>query len=123
MELNRKGTSCPILYAWDGNRFRFVTDFLGGGIIGYLTAPGEYYTPDHDEYVRIGELVPKEGRYVLQAANQLEEIIYLDAAALIAVDHPPGLEVHPERAAPVGAAVPGVRGLRPGRAASARRRP
>ncbi len=95
VELNRKGTSCPILYAWDGSRFRFVTDFLGGGIIGYLTAPGEYYTPDHDEYVRIGELVPKEGRYVLQAANQLEEIIYLDAAELIAVDHPPGLEVHP----------------------------
>ena len=95
VELNRKGTSCPILYAWDGSRFRFVTDFLGGGIIGYLTAPGEYYTPDHDEYVRIGELVPKDGRYVLQAANQLEEIIYLDAAELIAVDHPPGLEVHP----------------------------
>ena len=95
VELNRKGTSCPILYAWDGSRFRFVTDFLGGGIIGYLTAPGEYYTPDHDEYVRIGELAPKEGRYVLQAANQLEEIIYLDAAELIAVDHPPGLEVHP----------------------------
>ena len=95
VELNRKGTSCPILYAWDGSRFRFVTDFLGGGIIGYLTAPGEYYTPDHDEYVRIGELVPKEGHYVLQAANQLEEIIYLDAAGLIAVDHPPGLEVHP----------------------------
>ena len=95
VELNRKGTSCPILYAWDGSSFRFVTDFLGGGIIGYLTAPGEYYTPDHDEYVRIGELVPREGRYVLQAANQLEEIIYLDAAELIAVDHPPGLEVHP----------------------------
>ena len=94
-ELNRKGTSCPILYAWDGDEFRFVTDFLGGAIIGYLVGPGQYNTPDTDEYVLVGELVPKDGRYVLQAANQLEEVIYLDAAALVAVDHPPSVRVHP----------------------------
>ena len=94
-ELNRKGTSCPILYAWDGHNYRFVTDFLGGGIIGYLTSPGTYYKPDHDEYIRIESLKPKNGRYVLQVINQLEEIIYLDATQLIAVDHPPEFEIHP----------------------------
>jgi tetratricopeptide (TPR) repeat protein len=93
-ELDRKGTSCPILYAWDGASFRFVTDILGGAIIGYLTAPGQYYVPDTDEYVRLGSLAPKDGYYVLQLANQLEEIIYLDALELVAVDHPAGLEVH-----------------------------
>ena len=94
-ELDRKGTSCPILYAWDGEGYRFVTDILGGGIIGYLTAPGQYYRPDSDEYVRLGPLAPKDGRYVLQLANQLEEVIYVDALELLAVDHPAGLDIYP----------------------------
>src|SRR5207248_2450592 len=33
-ETNRKGTSCPVLLAWDGERFAFVTDFLGAGALG-----------------------------------------------------------------------------------------
>ncbi|MBT4098977.1 MAG: tetratricopeptide repeat protein [Gemmatimonadetes bacterium] len=94
-ELNRKGTSCPILYAWDGSRYRFVSDFLGGAIIGYLTEPGQYYTPDTDEYVAIPHLAPRQGRYEFQVGNQLEEILYLDAAELIAVDHPPGTRLYP----------------------------
>ncbi|MBM3277357.1 MAG: VCBS repeat-containing protein [Candidatus Handelsmanbacteria bacterium] len=94
-ELNRKGTSCPILYAWDGQEFRFVTDILGGAIVGYLLAPGEYYPPDSDEYVRLGPLAPLNGSYELRLANQLEEIIYLDQLQLVAVDHPEGVEVLP----------------------------
>ena len=70
-------------------------DILGGAIIGYLTAPGQYYQPDTNEYVRLGPLAPKNGRYVLQLANQLEEIIYVDALELIAVDHPPEFDVYP----------------------------
>ena len=94
-ELNRKGTSCPILYAWDGDRFRFVSDFLGGAIIGYPIAPGRYNTPDTDEYLLLGPIAPRQGHYALQIANQLEEIIYLDAAHIIAADHPAGLAVFP----------------------------
>ena len=92
-ELNRKGTSCPILYAWDGTQFRFVSDFLGGGIIGYLVAPGEFFIPDTDEYLPLGPIAPRNGNYAFQMTNQLEEIIYLDAAALVAVDHPAGVSV------------------------------
>jgi hypothetical protein len=94
-EINRKGTSCPILYAWDGQGYRFVTDILGGAIIGYLTAPGEYGQPDTDEYVRLGPIAPRDGRYVVQIAVQLEEVIFLDAVQLLAVDHPDSVGVYP----------------------------
>ena len=94
-ELNRKGTSCPILYAWDGDDFRFVSDFLGGAIIGYPVGPGEYNTPDTDEYLPLGPIEPRDGRYTLQIVNALEEVVYLDAAQLLAVDHPQGLTVFP----------------------------
>jgi hypothetical protein len=64
-ELDRKPSSCPFLYAWDGHRFVFVTDFMGAGEMGYWHAPGLWNTPDPDEYVRIREdqLKVQGGRY------------------------------------------------------------
>src|SRR5207244_10439202 len=35
-EHNRKPSSCPVLFAWDGERFVCLGDFLGGGGLGYL---------------------------------------------------------------------------------------
>ena len=97
-ELDRKGTSCPLLYAWNGKQFEFVTDFLGGCAIGYLQAPGRYSTPDTDEYIRIegSQLMPRDGKYLLNLNNQLEEIIMFDQARLLVVDHPAAIEVYPD---------------------------
>ena len=53
VELDRKPSSCPYLYTWNGERFEFVTDFLGGGEMGYQVSPGVYSTPDPEEFVRI----------------------------------------------------------------------
>jgi hypothetical protein len=39
-ELDRKPSSCPYLYTWNGERFEFITDFMGGGEMGHLDAPG-----------------------------------------------------------------------------------
>ena len=44
-ETQRQLSSCPVLFAWDGTRFRFVTDVLGVGGIGFFERPGVYSEP------------------------------------------------------------------------------
>ena len=96
-ELDRKGTSCPILYAWNGSRYEFVTDFLGGSAIGARTPGNGWNYPDTDEYVRVtgDQLKERDGVYSILMNNQLEEVIYFDAVKLLAVDHPADVEIYP----------------------------
>lgn len=96
-ELDRKPSSCPFLYTWNGERFEFVTDFMGGGEMGYWEAPGVRNHPDPVEYVRIrdDQLKERDGRYELRVTNELEEALYVDRLQLIAVDHLSETEVYP----------------------------
>jgi hypothetical protein len=96
-ELDRKPSSCPYLYTWNGTRFEFVTDFMGGGEMGAWAGPGQYNMPDPDEYVRIrgDQLREKDGRYELRVTNELEEVLFVDRLQLLAVSHPEGVEVFP----------------------------
>ena len=96
-ELDRKPSSCPFLYTWNGSRFEFVTDFMGGGEMGYWVAPGARNVPDPDEYVRIrgDQLRVRDGRYELRITNELEEAVFLDRVELAVVAHPADVAVHP----------------------------
>jgi tetratricopeptide (TPR) repeat protein len=120
-ELDRKPSSCPFLYAWNGKRFDFVSDFLGGGEMGYWLAPGVRNEPDPVEYVRIApeQIAPRNERYELAVTNELEEVLYLDRLELLAVAHPADVEVHPAEGmthAPRPFELFGVRDLRTPRA-------
>ncbi len=97
-ELDRKGTSCPILYVWDGSDFRFQTDFLGGSAFGTLVTPGTYNYPDTDEYIKLSrqDTTLKEGKLAITLNNQLEEIIFFDQLEVVVVDHPEDFEIHPD---------------------------
>ena len=96
-ELDRKPSSCPYLYTWNGERFEFITDFMGGGEMGDWEAPGRFDTPDPDEYVRIrgDQLRERDGRYELRVTNELEEALFVDRLQLVAVAHPSDTEVYP----------------------------
>jgi hypothetical protein len=105
-ELPRKVSSCPILFAWDGEYFQFISDFGGKGGLGYLLAPGEFAPPNPREYIRLPHLEPLDGDYVLQVTEPLEEVVYFDEAKLIAVDHPIGTQVFPNEMMAVNAPLP-----------------
>jgi cytochrome c-type biogenesis protein CcmH/NrfG len=96
-EIDRKPSSCPYLYTWNGQAYEFVTDFMGGGEMGYWEAPGVHNHPDPDEYVRIrgDQLKERDGRYEIRVTNELEEALYVDRLQLIAVTHPADTEVFP----------------------------
>ncbi len=90
-ELQRQTSSCPVLFAWDGEKFAFVSDLLGVGGLGYLLAPGEYSTPRPWENFLMpqGLMAPRGGHYALKLTEPMEEACYLDEVRLTAWDLPP----------------------------------
>jgi hypothetical protein len=105
-EIQRKVSSCPHLFAWNGSHFEFVSDFGGMGGIGYLLTPDSYSKPDPTEYLPIPNLKPRNGEYILQVLEPIEEVVYFDEAKLIAVDHPIGTKVYPHEMMAVSATPP-----------------
>src|SRR5579872_2031094 len=135
LEIDRRGSSCPTLFVWDGKRYQLVSDILGAGVVGHWIAPGERNIARPTEWVKIdknvirdkegappsslrsverqgGEVdVPRQnqspyppakiagrmGHPVLsfRLMEPMEEVVYLDAVKLVAVDHPANEDVYP----------------------------
>ena len=98
VEITIPGGSCPYLYAWDGQKYRFVTDLLGAAPVGLPIAEKHYIEADPEEFVWIGNdqnFKPREGNYSVQITEELREVLYLDDTKLFAAIHPAGTEVHP----------------------------
>jgi Tfp pilus assembly protein PilF len=103
--------SCPSVYAWDGKRFRFVTDAMWrsalGMPLGIMSGMTNALAPAgaSQEYFRIpgDALAPRNGRYILQLKDELWETAYADEVKLLAVDHPDSVDVFvDERFVPPG---------------------
>ena len=94
-ETQRQLSSCPVLFAWNGTEYAFVSDFLGVGGLGYAVGPGEYTTPRPRENFLLpdGALQAKDDRYELKIAEPMEENAYIDAARLAIYDLPPGWQM------------------------------
>lgn len=81
------GVSCPLVYSWDGTRWRLDSGTFGGAI-----APALART-DLDNLLYA---VPERNLLRLRVANELNETDYLDALSVVVVDHPPGYTVAPD---------------------------
>ncbi|MEM7053285.1 MAG: FG-GAP-like repeat-containing protein [Pseudomonadota bacterium] len=91
-ENQRQLASCPVLFAFNGQAFEFVSDVLGVGGIGFLVEPGRYAEPRPWEYFMFPDatMQPRNGRYALKIGEPMQEIAYIDHARLHLHDLPPG---------------------------------
>ncbi len=97
-ELTLPSGSCPYLYAWDGRRFKFVTDILGAAPLGLPLGKSRYLDADPEEFLALGgeqQFPPTNGAYEIRVTEELREVLYLDEARLVVVDHPAGTLVFP----------------------------
>ncbi len=97
-EKNRKPTSCPVLITWDGQKWVYITDFLGEGSVGEMRAGGGTRPARPEESLKIeaSQLGLKDGRYVIRIAEPMDEIALLDFLRLDVIDLPPGWDVLPD---------------------------
>lgn len=96
-QVDRRGSSCPVLFTWNGREYEFITDAIGPAVVGHWVAPGQRNVPDPNEYVKVrgDQLVAKNGRLSLKFTEPMEEVIYLDQVRVFAVDHPADADVYP----------------------------
>lgn len=96
-EIDRRGSSCPIIFVWNGTRYEFLADMIGPGIVGHWTGPGQRDVPDPDEYLKVNgsQVAFRDGRISFRMLEPMEELDYLDRVRLVAIDHPADVEVYP----------------------------
>ncbi len=97
-EADRRGSSCPVLFAWNGHKYKLVTDVIGAAVVGHWFTPTRRNTPDPGEWVKVdgNDLVPVNGKMSLRFIEPMEEVNYIDQLRLVAVDHPDDVEVNPD---------------------------
>jgi tetratricopeptide (TPR) repeat protein len=95
-EKARLSGSCPMIFAWDGAHFQFVTDVLGVAPLGASNGNGQYFPVNHKEYIQIppSALRPHGDHFELRITEELREVSYLDQVQLVAIDHEAGEELY-----------------------------
>ncbi len=97
LEIDRRGSSCPTLFVWNGERYEFVADMLGAGVVGHWIGPNQRDIPRPVEFIKINRdsVREKNGKLSFRFMEPLEEAVYLDQVRLLAIDHPAGVDVYP----------------------------
>jgi tetratricopeptide (TPR) repeat protein len=96
-ELDRRGSSCPTLFAWNGEKYEFISDVIGAAVVGHWVSPTAKNNADPDEWIKVkgSQLQPRGGYLSLRFGEPMEEVNYIDQVRLLAIDHPAATEVYP----------------------------
>jgi tetratricopeptide (TPR) repeat protein len=97
-EADRRGSSCPVLFAWDGHKYRLVTDVIGAGVVGHWFTPERRNIPNPGEWIKVdgAQVEPVNGKVSMRFMEPMEEVNYIDQLRLVAVDHSENVEVNPD---------------------------
>ncbi len=97
-EADRRGSSCPVLFAWNGHEYKLVTDVIGAAVVGHWFTPTRRNTPNPSEWIKVDgdEVAPVDGKLSMRFIEPMEEVNYIDQLRLVAVDHPENVEVNPD---------------------------
>jgi tetratricopeptide (TPR) repeat protein len=97
-EADRRGSSCPVLFAWDGHKYKLVTDVIGAGVVGHWFTPERRNIPNPGEWVKVdgAQTALVNGKLSLRFMEPMEEVNYIDQLRVVAVDHPENVEVNPD---------------------------
>ena len=52
-EADRRGSSCPVLFAWDGHKYQLVTDVIGAAVVGHWFSPQRRNIPNPGEWIKV----------------------------------------------------------------------
>src|SRR5215831_5998614 len=98
LELDRRGSSCPTLFAWNGEKYEFISDVIGAGVIGHWISPSPKNTPRPEEWVKIdgSKIRAKNGYMSVRFGEPMEEVNYIDELRIIGIDHPADIDVYPD---------------------------
>jgi tetratricopeptide (TPR) repeat protein len=96
-EIDRRGSSCPTLFAWNGSHYNFVADVIGAAVIGHWVSPTRHNIPDPDEWIKVDgdQLRERNGLFSLRFGEPMEEVNFVDQIRLVAIDHLSGTAVFP----------------------------
>jgi hypothetical protein len=96
-EMDRRGSSCPTLFVWDGHHYELVADMIGAGVVGHWVGPHERNIARPTEYVKVdrNSIQEKNGKFSFRLMEPMEEVVYFDQVKMLAVDHPADFDVYP----------------------------
>lgn len=94
-EEQRQLGSCPVLFAWNGEKFDFVTDILGVAAQGFLVEPGVLLPPRPWEKVLFTpeRIQSKDNKLQFKITEPMEENSYIDSVRLEVYDLPENWKV------------------------------